>query len=139
MSIDIPNHDGQDSDLPASYPDWMTTFIRAHGGVSLPKTAYTGDGLTSVTRIMTSDEIMASDLKGRGHLPFAEDGMGNTICVSVANGEVAFHDHETDEIAIISPDANTFLADLRYDYSGVLPKYEIVSTWTKPGFVPTFD
>ncbi len=139
MIIAIPSHPAKAADLPACCPAWMTEFIRVHGGESLPATAYTGDGRTSVTRIMSDDEISESDLPARGYMPFAEDGMGNTISTDISNGSVIFHDHETGTMTTLSPDVDSFLSDLRYEYPGTLPDHEVVSVWTKPGFVPTFD
>lgn len=53
--------------------------------------------------------------------------------------KMTLHVHETDAISVISPDVDTFMADLLYEYLGDIPEHEAVSIWTKPGFTPTFD
>ena len=70
--------------------------------------------------------------------PFASDECGNYF-VTTPQG-IAFWDHETGEIALLSSTAEDFIANLQTHGPVVsLEPGQVISSWADPTFKPEFD
>ena len=70
--------------------------------------------------------------------PFASDDCGNYF-VNTTRG-IAFWDHETGDIELLSSTAEEFITNLQAHVPAMsLKPGQVVSSWTDPNFKPEFD
>ncbi len=70
--------------------------------------------------------------------PLAEDDCGNIFAISEKN-EIAFWDHETDEITILSKSYEDFQKNCAKPKKIKLEDGQVISVWSDPSFKPEFD
>ncbi|MFH2047145.1 MAG: SMI1/KNR4 family protein [Pseudomonadota bacterium] len=69
-------------------------------------------------------------------MPFADDDCGNIFAVS-ADGKIAWWDHETDEITVLSDSFEEFCMNCGSGED--VEDGQVISTWVNPDFKPEFD
>jgi hypothetical protein len=128
-------------DLPSEYVD----FLSAHDGVKPPSNVLEGtDYAVAVSNFLPASEIIdrANSIEGLSShlLPFAEDDVGNFVCIGRADHRVYFWDHEVDSDKVVAKNFGEFLEKLEpFDLSSVkLKPGQVKRVWVNPDFKPKF-